>query len=406
MARSINLNKQSKLSDPEGVEVESASQGPSGQSRSYIQNALFTQQSTYSACPNMRFKAVAHSLVAADVKRHTKKKTGSPSVRARKFNTSKLAKEVILDLVPDVPHRYPNTSTTDLSAWLPLIVRSHGFTGQHHEFSISASLAGLIDSAIKVHQSGKEIPPKWVEDAVGLFPATSAADVLTNSILSGNQSWFLRLASCSPKDSEYFGPACSPRDIVRMLFTSPRSFRALLYKTRDSADEEEVCVLGPGRLFLLPWEFMQDTESVYRVFVPPVAHIGPNVAPTISAVSQLYWAKAWPKAPCRTWRTVKPEVRACRVLSGAWTLLEQIENFAQNNKGVPEGTWERMRGDGFVYDVCETVDGSVALVELNAFGAMSECESALFEWKRDAKKLYALGQDGEIEFRVVDEKEG
>ncbi|KAH6028547.1 hypothetical protein HBI54_229090 [Parastagonospora nodorum] len=49
---------------------------------------------------------------------------------------------------------------------------------------------------------------------------------------------------------------------------------------------------------------------------------------------------------------------------------------------------------GFSFDVVLQDDGSVQLVELNPFGAMSGCGACLFNWIIDARMLYGLEHVG------------
>lgn len=50
---------------------------------------------------------------------------------------------------------------------------------------------------------------------------------------------------------------------------------------------------------------------------------------------------------------------------------------------------------GFSFDIALKEDGSVHLVEINPFGAMSGCGGCLFNWVLDGKMLYGL-EDAEF----------
>ena len=45
---------------------------------------------------------------------------------------------------------------------------------------------------------------------------------------------------------------------------------------------------------------------------------------------------------------------------------------------------------GFSFDVALERHGSVQLVEINPFGALSGCGACLFNWVRDGRMLYGL----------------
>ena len=196
----------------------------------------------------------------------------------------------------------------------------------------------------------------------------------------------MRLDACSPKDSPHWGPAQSVEEVARILCTSGRARAALSHNAEAGS-----------RLFFLPFDHEMSPSHEYRVFVPPIAHRGPGAVPAIAAVSQYRWMEPWPDAPCPEWRALAPEDRAGRLLGGARTLLGEILAFAGD-------AWERLRQDGFVFDVHETKQGAVTLVELNGFGAMTGCGSALFEWIADAEALYGEREEGFAEFRVVGPK--
>ena len=84
------------------------------------------------------------------------------------------------------------------------------------------------------------------------------------------------------------------------------------------------------------------------------------------------------------------------------TLLDEI---AQHFEGLApsvedgKGVLKRLRRDGFVFDVLETPDGDVQLVELNMFGPLSGCGSCLFEWITNSEVLY--GEKEGVVLRVV-----
>lgn len=67
----------------------------------------------------------------------------------------------------------------------------------------------------------------------------------------------------------------------------------------------------------------------------------------------------------------------------------------------PSTTSEVLQG-GFVFDAVEDPQTQeIMLLELNDFGAMSACGSALFQWIEDAETLYSVKEDEAIQLRVT-----
>ena len=57
---------------------------------------------------------------------------------------------------------------------------------------------------------------------------------------------------------------------------------------------------------------------------------------------------------------------------------------------------QRLRTEGFVFDIFEAANGDTQLLEINPFGAISGCGSCLFHWIEDAPLLYGAQENVEI----------
>jgi hypothetical protein len=145
-----------------------------------------------------------------------------------------------------------------------------------------------------------------------------------------------------------------------------------------------------------PWNDRMDPAREFRVFVPPPAvpthHLG-EVSDNfrISAISQYRWHRPLQPPPGFTIEQVVE-----RVALGAWDVLAQINHYVL--RSFPLESKAVLLRYGFSFDVALQDDGTVQLVELNPFGAMSGCGACLFNWILDARILY--GQM-EAEFAIV-----
>ena len=243
-----------------------------------------------------------------------------------------------------------------------------------------------------------------LEDLQDTFPTRTVCGVDLSTLFASDRKWFVRLDTCSLKDSRYFErgkapaklgsePAGSAYSIYTRLATSPRASRGIgIVRSQGQ----------PVVLYLFPWREDLGKGTEYRVFCPPVRSKEMNSRLRISAISQYKWHAPWQpvtEAPA--------EDEAQRISEGCRHLLDVIQDHAQ-----AEGFLGDMRVRGFVFDVLalpsakppltgspDGRDVQLQLIELNPFGATTGCGSALFHWLRDAKLLYGL-QDN-VELRIT-----
>jgi hypothetical protein len=123
-----------------------------------------------------------------------------------------------------------------------------------------------------------------------------------------------------------------------------------------------------------------------RVFVPPAARgiREPKVNDfAVSAISQYRWHSMFEPPYKFSGQRV-----ADRVSEGARNMLMDIVAYIEaeldNNMRNLLSTY------GFSFDVALQPDGSLQLVEINPFGAMSGCGAYLFNWLIDGRIMYGL----------------
>ncbi|KAL1597442.1 hypothetical protein SLS59_007472 [Nothophoma quercina] len=73
--------------------------------------------------------------------------------------------------------------------------------------------------------------------------------------------------------------------------------------------------------------------------------------------------------------------------AGATKVLEDTKAFMR------EELLEDTMKHGFSFDVALQKDGSVQLVEINPFGALSGCGACLLNWVKDGRAMYGLDED-------------
>jgi hypothetical protein len=129
-----------------------------------------------------------------------------------------------------------------------------------------------------------------------------------------------------------------------------------------------------------------DPGKEFRVFVLPPAANGKDAISQnfkISAISQYRWPIVF-EAPCG----FTLEQTVAHVDTGAKTVLMDI--VAYMGKALSGNITDLLLKYGFSFDVALQEDGSVQLVEINPFGALSGCGACLFNWVLDGKVLYGL----------------
>ncbi|KAH5806161.1 hypothetical protein HBI92_096160 [Parastagonospora nodorum] len=263
--------------------------------------------------------------------------TANPLSRSQRFNTKKHTQAEIEEAIPDsnVQHANPPWMPYSYTLWHSLIAKSQGLATSH----VLKMPSVLCDDLMLLHCS-------WLRS--GRFPSyllnplvedlkSSRTGRKLMSLLDGKQRWFIRLDQMSPKDSPLGGdrPSTTIQEVITKIASSMRAYGNLQWATQ--AEERP---WGENRanvqLILNPWNDKMDPAREFRVFVPP---------------------------PFGAQRK-------------RWRLPYQCDQY------------------GFSFDVVLQDDGSVQLVELNPFGAMSGCGACLFNWIIDARMLYGLEDAG------------
>ena len=293
-----------------------------------------------------------------------------------RYNTHAHSYSEIAAVIPEdgFKHVCPDLAIGLFSNWAPLILSSQGVT-EWYQFNLGNILLVILIGIHNLWMGNRSIR-QYLRDSLPIFfPYSTVLRVARESILDGRK-WFLRLDFCSTKDGSLgTRPVVSLDDILTSLYTSERAIAAL-------KDIAAGTTLGPARLFLLPYNSSMDQAREFRVFCPPTRE-------RITAISQYRWFQPF------YIRDVDKAKRAVeRIREGATRIHRQILEHAE---GLPDKrVKEKLRSEGFVFDVFETEGGEVQLIEINPFGAMSGCGSCLFHWIKDAKVLYGGKEDVEV----------
>jgi hypothetical protein len=154
-----------------------------------------------------------------------------------------------------------------------------------------------------------------------------------------------------------------------------------------------------------------DTSREFRVFCPPVwspsalsdkykhRHRGEATQiqrndgqplGRITVISQYRW-----HAPYHGQSLAAVEADAEKVLTAATSIHARILSHAATSTDSRD-ILQRLRTEGFVFDVFEAANGEMQLLEINPFGAMSGCGSCLFHWMADAELLYGAQQEVQV----------
>lgn len=280
---------------------------------------------------------------------------------------------------PKIPHLDPAKQPwLLLSPWIDLIISSRELPSDsvhclrfRPPFLLGlkmASTAGLI--LARVSEESVECL-KWT------FPSVTERGDKVEDVLR-NGKYFPRLDTCSLKDSIIgSGPAKDVEDVCLRMATSARVTRGI----RDLQEfDSEAKIL----LHLIPWDEQIRTEYEYRVFCA-------SEKGKMCAISQYAWHRPWHHKDSS--RAEQQRV-AVRLVRNCASLHESLLKH------------EAMTGDmlarGFVFDVVENPETqAVRLLELDDFGAMSQCGSCLFQCIHDASTLYDRREDNAVELRVT-----
>ncbi|RAR04555.1 hypothetical protein DDE82_004512 [Stemphylium lycopersici] len=334
----------------------------------------------------MHILKIPYSLVATDAAAAKAIQDSShPSSRTQRFSTAHHKRGEILPIVPEnVPHfthTPPPWTPYGYALWHDLIAASQGLKqAEYHEILIPSF---LYEDMMRCHSawvSTGRIHGAILSEVLDTLHATKAGKRLA-ALLDGERKWFIRLDQMSPKDSPMGGklPSSTLEDVVMKLCSSMRAYGCLVREKEDAEKQGREMVI---RLALNRWDEGMDPAREFRVFVPPPAAAAVSRSTNalivenfkISAISQCF----------------SLEETVAKVEAGADTVLADIVAYAQ--KELSEDIVNMLLKHGLSFDVALQQDGSVQLVEINPFGALSGCGACLFNWVLDGKVLYGLGE--------------
>jgi hypothetical protein len=303
-------------------------------------------------------------------------------------------------------HVYPDLTACHFSNWIDLIASSQGFE-EWHEIILPPSLVQeLLDANAVWTLTGKAISEDAMEDLLARFPKQTSRAIKTKAVFYGQKEWFLRLDFCSTKDArgesgtKYTSPVRTIEDALQRICASKRAIRALEDIVLKKAP-------GPARLLFIPHNKHMDTSREFRVFCPPLWTLStlssnhlreatPNQSRDdghtlgrITAISQYRW-----HSPYHRPSLAAAQKDAEKALADAKSIHSKILAHAAT---LPDqSVLQKMHTEGFVFDIFETTNGDMQLLEINPFGAMSGCGSCLFHWIDDAPLLYGAREGVEV----------
>ncbi|KAI4652413.1 hypothetical protein J4E93_002615 [Alternaria ventricosa] len=348
----------------------------------------------------MHLRKIPYSLVATDIAAIAANTDSSnPSSRSQRFSTAHHHLSEITPVVPSNPHfthETPPWTAYGYTLWHPLIASSQNLP-EYHEILLPSF---LYEDLLRCHSawvSTSRIHTSLLNDVVETLLCTKSGKKLAG-LLDGKRQWFIRLDQMSPKDSPMGGklPSSTCEDVITKICSSMRAYGCLMREFEDARKEGREMEI---KLVLNPWDEGMDAGKEFRVFVPPpAAKTGREAVAaefSISAISQYRWPMGF-EAP---WGfDLKQTVELVDV--GAKKVLGEI--VAYTEKKLSKDVMRLLLRYGFSYDVALQQDGSVQLVEINPFGALSGCGACLFNWVLDGRVLYGLE---EPEFTVTVEEE-
>jgi hypothetical protein len=246
-----------------------------------------------------------------------------------------------------------------------------------------------------------------MDDLLARFPKQTPRAIQTKAVFHGQKEWFLRLDPCSTKDArgedgtKYTSTIRTIEDALQRICASRRATRAL----------EDIVLPGPTRLLFIPHNKHMDTSREFRVFCPPLWTLSalssnhlreatPNQSRDdgytpgrITAISQYRWHSPWHRPSLAA-----AQKDAEKALADAKSIHSEILTYAAT---LPDqSVLQKMHSEGFVFDIFETTNGDMQLLEINPFGAMSGCGSCLFHWIDDAPLLYGARERVEVRFTM------
>ena len=322
--------------------------------------------------PKMRLNTVAFEKVQAAIDKGKEQGRETDT-----YNTHLHSHEEITAAIPeaaDIKHVKPDLEASHFHHWVDLIAHSQQIQEWHVLLMPERLVDGLIDAhASWVASSDDKLRSQRLEELVEAFPQTlqTYSPNLkycreTAEILNGKTPWFIRLDICSAEDSErrhengLIAEVKSAEDLLETIYSSKRAIRAL-------ASIQEGSAPGLARLFLLPYNPNMHPHNEFRVFCPPrrrhVSDAKTRELPSSAAISQYRW---W--SPYQTKITSDIQTDGEKVLGAAESICKQILSHATRD---PE-LLDKLRVEGLTFDLFVAGDGSVRLLEINCFGAMSK----------------------------------
>ncbi|KAI4950398.1 hypothetical protein J4E91_004280 [Alternaria rosae] len=348
----------------------------------------------------MHLRKIPYSLVLTDTAAIAANTDSSnPSSRSQRFSTAHHRLEEITPVVssnPHFTHEPPPWTAYGYTLWHPLIASSQNLT-EYHEILLPSF---LYEDLLRCHSawiSTSRIHTSLLNDVVETLLCTKSGKKLAG-LLDGKRQWFIRLDQMSPKDSPMGGksPSSTCEDVITKICSSMRAYGCLTREFEDARKEGRQMKI---KLVLNPWDEGMDPAKEFRVFVPPAAaRTGREAVASefeISAISQYRWPMGF-EAPWGFGLQQTVEL----VDVGAKKLLGDIVVYVE--KELSSEIMGLLVRYGFSYDVALQQDGSVQLVEINPFGALSGCGACLFNWILDGRVLYGLEKP---EFTVTVEEE-
>ena len=235
------------------------------------------------------------------------------------------------------------------------------------------------------------------EDLSESFPKPTTDGTLLDSLLSQNQTkkFFVRMDTCSLKDAVIGqGSVKNVKDLWTRLATSARGTTGISsLRTTVSSSHHLLAEEQPVYMYLLPWRESMNTSLEYRVFCAP------GSSGKISAISQYSWHKPW-------YHALESDENQEQVVQQVWRGVQDIHAKIMAHYKISE----RLKETGFSFNIIDPFPTTttqeegghkIELIELNHSGAMSGCGSALFHWLDEARLLYGLKAQQEVEFRVT-----
>ncbi|KAK0206056.1 hypothetical protein DFS33DRAFT_1417750 [Desarmillaria ectypa] len=253
------------------------------------------------------YQTVKASIVAA-------KATGK--LETGKYNTNAHSYESIQSVVPRSPdsvliHQMPDMTVEHLTNWVDLIMSTRREDPANvHVFHLPPVLVTEILAAVNFWAFRKR-ELQEMDEFISMFPRFTAVG-------------------------------------VRLDFFSAKDREASISSGVSNAGRR-------ANLFLLPFNHDIDPARGYRVFVPPSESVL-----LVSAISQYRWHRPF----YETDRSAAM-CRAKEVYEGTIKISEVILEHAET---LPQQVQDTMQREGLVFDVFQTSDVDVQLMEISPFG--------------------------------------